>query len=109
MRPGFLEKTKPSTFSNQDNEMFMAYKRGLLVRGKCIILMEDNIPKEFNLKEVETFVLIQNNGIKTINLERLRYSVPMKLLIGDFIHHGHHGIEFSFKLKRHFTFSIIYF
>ncbi|MCM4173133.1 biotin--[acetyl-CoA-carboxylase] ligase [Arenibacter sp. TNZ] len=48
-----FRKDKPSTFSNQDNEMFMGFIKGVSSGGKLQILMEDNILKEFNLKEVK--------------------------------------------------------
>lgn len=48
-----FRKDKPSTFKNQDDEMFMGFIKGVSDAGKLKILMEDNILKEFNLKEVK--------------------------------------------------------
>ena len=48
-----FRKDKPSTFKNQDDEMFMGFIKGVSSAGKLKILMEDNIMKEFNLKEVQ--------------------------------------------------------
>jgi BirA family biotin operon repressor/biotin-[acetyl-CoA-carboxylase] ligase len=48
-----FRKDKPSTFKNQDDEMFMGFIKGVSSTGKLKILMEDNIMKEFNLKEVQ--------------------------------------------------------
>lgn len=48
-----FRKDKPSTFKNQDDEMFMGFIKGVSSAGKLMILMEDNIMKEFNLKEVQ--------------------------------------------------------
>ena len=48
-----FRKDKPSTFTDQDNEMFMGFIKGVSNDGKLKILLEDNILKEFNLKEVK--------------------------------------------------------
>jgi BirA family biotin operon repressor/biotin-[acetyl-CoA-carboxylase] ligase len=48
-----FRKDRPSTFKNQDDEMFMGFIKGVSSSGKLQILMEDNILKEFNLKEVK--------------------------------------------------------
>ena len=48
-----FRKDKPSTFKNEDDEMFMGFIKGVSDAGKLKILMEDNILKEFNLKEVK--------------------------------------------------------
>ncbi len=48
-----FRKDKPSTFKNQDDEMFMGFIKGVSSAGKLQILLEDNILKEFNLKEVK--------------------------------------------------------
>jgi BirA family biotin operon repressor/biotin-[acetyl-CoA-carboxylase] ligase len=48
-----FRKDKPSTFKNGHDEMFMGFIKGVTSTGKLQILMEDNILKEFNLKEVK--------------------------------------------------------
>ncbi|MEZ4970046.1 MAG: biotin--[acetyl-CoA-carboxylase] ligase [Flavobacteriaceae bacterium] len=48
-----FRKDKPSTFKNQEDEMFMGFIKGVSGTGKLKILLEDNILKEFNLKEVK--------------------------------------------------------
>lgn len=48
-----FRKDKPSTFKSQDDEMFMGFIKGVSREGKLQILLEDNILKEFNLKEVK--------------------------------------------------------
>ena len=47
-----FRKDKPSTFTDHNNEMFMGFIKGVSSGGQLKILMEDNIQKEFNLKEV---------------------------------------------------------
>lgn len=48
-----FRKDKPSTFKNQEDEMFMGFIKGVSGTGKLKVLLEDNILKEFNLKEVK--------------------------------------------------------
>ena len=48
-----FRKDKPSTFKNQNDEMFMGFIKGVSSAGKLKILMEDDIMKEFSLKEVQ--------------------------------------------------------
>lgn len=48
-----FRKDKPSTFENSGGELFMGFIRGVSEEGKLIIELEDNIIKEFNLKEVK--------------------------------------------------------
>jgi len=48
-----FRKDKPSTFIDQNNEMFMGFIKGVSSSGKLKILMEDNVLQEFNLKEVK--------------------------------------------------------
>lgn len=48
-----FRKDKPSTFKDQDDEMFMGFIKGVSGTGKLKILLEDNILKEFSLKEVK--------------------------------------------------------
>jgi len=48
-----FRKDKPSTFKNRDDEMFMGFIKGVSATGKLRILLEDDILKEFSLKEVK--------------------------------------------------------
>jgi len=48
-----FRKDKPSTFENSVGELFMGFIRGVSKDGKLIIELEDNIIKEFDLKEVK--------------------------------------------------------
>ncbi|NDV15352.1 biotin--[acetyl-CoA-carboxylase] ligase [Muricauda sp. TY007] len=47
-----FKKDKPSTFTNADDEMFMGFIRRVSPTGKLIIELEDQVLKEFDLKEV---------------------------------------------------------
>ena len=47
-----FRKNKPSTFKNTDDSMFSGYIQGVSKSGNLQILLEDNIIKEYDLKEV---------------------------------------------------------
>ena len=44
---------KPSTFKDKEGKMFMGFIKGVSSSGKLIVLLEDNIFKEYNLKEIQ--------------------------------------------------------
>lgn len=48
-----FRKDKPSTFSNQKDERFMGFIKGVSGEGRLKVLLEDDVLKEFNLKEVK--------------------------------------------------------
>lgn len=48
-----FRNNKPSTFRKTDGTLFSGYIKGISTSGKLNILIEDNINKEFDLKEVE--------------------------------------------------------
>ncbi|WP_289061889.1 biotin--[acetyl-CoA-carboxylase] ligase [uncultured Zobellia sp.] len=48
-----FRKDKPSTFENNENELFMGFIRGVSPKGKLQIALEDNVLKEFDIKEVK--------------------------------------------------------
>lgn len=48
-----FRKDKPSTFKTNSDNLFMGFIRGVTKEGKLIITLEDNILKEFNLKEIQ--------------------------------------------------------
>ena len=48
-----FRKDKPSTFENKQNELFMGFIRGVSSTGKLQIMLEDNVLKEFDIKEVK--------------------------------------------------------
>ncbi|MBC9796080.1 biotin--[acetyl-CoA-carboxylase] ligase [Sinomicrobium weinanense] len=48
-----FRKDKPSTFKNTEGELFMGFIRGISEAGKLVILLEDEVQKEFDLKEVK--------------------------------------------------------
>ncbi|MBW8243772.1 biotin--[acetyl-CoA-carboxylase] ligase [Muricauda oceani] len=47
-----FRKDKPSTFTNANNEMFMGFIRKVSPTGKLVIELENQVLKEFDLKEV---------------------------------------------------------
>ena len=47
-----FRKDKPSTFTNEQDEMFMGYIRKVSPSGKLVLELEDRVFKEFDLKEV---------------------------------------------------------
>lgn len=47
-----FRKDKPSTFKSKDGEMFMGFIRGVSKEGKLIVALEDDVIREFNLKEL---------------------------------------------------------
>ena len=47
-----FRKDKPSTFTGADGDMFMGFIRGVSSEGKLVLELEDQIFKEFDLKEV---------------------------------------------------------
>lgn len=54
--PSYLEllfrKDRPSTFKNMEGQLFMGFIRGISPEGKLVLELEDNIFKEFGLKQV---------------------------------------------------------
>lgn len=48
-----FRKDKPSTFKNQDDEVFMGFITDISMEGKLIVTLEDDIKKEFDLKEIK--------------------------------------------------------
>lgn len=48
-----FRKDKPSTFENKQNELFMGFIRGVSPTGRLQITLEDNVLKEFDIKEVK--------------------------------------------------------
>lgn len=48
-----FRKDKPSTFENMGGELFMGFIKGISETGKLVILLEDEVRKEFDLKEVK--------------------------------------------------------
>ncbi|WP_418513826.1 biotin--[acetyl-CoA-carboxylase] ligase [Corallibacter sp.] len=48
-----FRKNKPSTFKNAEGSMFLGFIKGVSNSGKLQVLLEDNVVKEFNLKELE--------------------------------------------------------
>jgi BirA family biotin operon repressor/biotin-[acetyl-CoA-carboxylase] ligase len=47
-----FRKDKPSTFTNSEGKMFMGFIRKVSPTGKLVIELEDQVIKEFDLKEV---------------------------------------------------------
>lgn len=47
-----FRNNKPSTFKNAEGSMFAGYIKGVSKAGKLKVLLEDNITKEFDLKEI---------------------------------------------------------
>lgn len=47
-----FRKDKPSTFETFDNQRFMGFIRGVTQQGELRIELEDNIEKQFQLKEI---------------------------------------------------------
>lgn len=48
-----FRKDKPSSFKNKQDELFMGFIRGVSPEGKLIVALEDNLIKEFDLKEIK--------------------------------------------------------
>lgn len=48
-----FRKNKPSTFKNAKSEMFSGFIKGVTKYGKLQVLLEDEIVKKFDLKEIE--------------------------------------------------------
>ncbi len=48
-----FRKDKPSTFKGLDNQIFMGFIKGVSPQGKLKVLMEDEVLKEFGLKELK--------------------------------------------------------
>ncbi|MUH37344.1 biotin--[acetyl-CoA-carboxylase] ligase [Zobellia amurskyensis] len=48
-----FRRDKPSTFENKENELFMGFIRGVSPTGRLQITLEDNVLKEFDIKEVK--------------------------------------------------------
>ncbi|GGW22941.1 biotin--[acetyl-CoA-carboxylase] ligase [Arenibacter certesii] len=47
-----FRKDKPSTFQNTNGELFMGFIKGVSPSGKLVLLLEDSVMREFDLKEV---------------------------------------------------------
>lgn len=47
-----FRKNKPSTFKNAEGKMFSGFIKGISDFGKLTVLLEDDITKEFGLKEI---------------------------------------------------------
>ncbi|MBD0779814.1 biotin--[acetyl-CoA-carboxylase] ligase [Maribacter sp. ANRC-HE7] len=47
-----FRKDKPSTFKGTDGHLFMGFIRGVSDQGKLMVTLEDDIQKEFNMKEI---------------------------------------------------------
>ncbi|EAR00682.1 biotin--[acetyl-CoA-carboxylase] ligase [Maribacter sp. HTCC2170] len=47
-----FRKDKPSTFKSKEGEMFTGIIRGISKEGKLMVALEDEVSKEFNLKEI---------------------------------------------------------
>ncbi len=47
-----FRRHKPSTFKNSNDEFFMGFIQGISSSGKLIVMLEDNLLKEFDLKEI---------------------------------------------------------
>lgn len=48
-----FRKNKPSTFKNTNGELFMGFIQGVAADGKLNVLLEDEILKAFDLKEIK--------------------------------------------------------
>jgi len=48
-----FRKDKPSTFRNTEGELFSGFIKGVTKYGKLQVLLEDEIVKKFDLKEIE--------------------------------------------------------
>jgi len=48
-----FRKDKPSTFQDKQGKMFMGFIRGVSDEGKLVVELEDEITKNFNLKEIK--------------------------------------------------------
>ncbi|MET6991910.1 biotin--[acetyl-CoA-carboxylase] ligase [Sediminicola arcticus] len=48
-----FRKDKPSTFRNENDELFMGFITDVSAEGKIIVTLEDDVKKEFGLKEIK--------------------------------------------------------
>ena len=48
-----FRKNKPSTFKDIDENLFSGYIQGISTRGHLRVLLEDDITREFDLKEIQ--------------------------------------------------------
>ena len=48
-----FRKNKPSTFRDANGQLFMGFIKGVSAEGKLMVLLEDDILKEFDLKELQ--------------------------------------------------------
>lgn len=48
-----FRKDRPSTFKNKKGEFFMGFVRGVSKEGKLMVALEDEVVKEFDLKEIK--------------------------------------------------------
>ena len=48
-----FRKDKPSTFKDKNGYLFMGFIKGISDKGLLLVLLEDNILKEFDLKEIK--------------------------------------------------------
>ncbi len=47
-----FRKDKPSTFKDKDGNLFMGFIKGVSNEGRLVVTLEDDIKKEFDLKEI---------------------------------------------------------
>ena len=47
-----FRKNKPSTFKDQEDNLFSGFIKGVTKYGKLQVLLEDEIVKKFDLKEI---------------------------------------------------------
>ena len=48
-----FRRNKPSTFKSAEGELFSGFIRGVTKYGKLLVLLEDEVVKKFDLKEIE--------------------------------------------------------
>lgn len=48
-----FRKDKPSTFRNEKGELFMGFITDVTTEGKLVVTLEDDVKKEFGLKEIK--------------------------------------------------------
>ena len=48
-----FRKEKPSTFKDKNGDLFMGFIKGISGKGLLQVLLEDNVLKEFDLKEIK--------------------------------------------------------
>ena len=48
-----FRRNKPSTFKDTEDRLFMGFIKGVSAEGKLMVLLEDDVLKEFDLKELQ--------------------------------------------------------